>query len=132
MIKGKIMSSSPLLISAENSQHNHAVQHSERNDFQKSKIALFIDKSLIQEIKVHEGRIHLIARRAFQVTSVVADFGGRIPFIEMNLDLAGDNKMYGGALAYGTCAFFGYLVSYSLLEIHNPTTNKTERTSLLE
>lgn len=111
------MSSFPLFVSAKNSRHNHAVQHNQRNDFQKSKIALFIDKSLIQEIKVPEGRIHLIARRAFQVTGVVAGFVGRTPFIKMNLDLAGDNKVYGGALAYGTCASFGCLVSYSLLKI---------------
>lgn len=111
------MSSSYSLTYTENCQRNHTIQHSERNDFQNSKIALFVDKSLIQEIKVHEGRIHLVARRALQVTSVVAGFGGRIPFIEMNLDLAGDNKVYGGVLAYGTCASFGYLVSYSLLEI---------------
>ncbi|MEM7174503.1 MAG: hypothetical protein AAF443_01040 [Chlamydiota bacterium] len=82
-------------------------------------IALVINDSIINSLNVQESKLHLVARRLFQSLSIVAGFSGRIPFIEMNLKLGGDNKPYGGALAYGTCASFGYLVSYSLLEIVN-------------
>ncbi len=113
------MSSSSPLISIEDRPRNYVIQQVGGDYFQNSNIALFIDKRLIKEIGAREGQVHLIARRALQAASVVAGFAGRIPFIEINLQLGGDNKVYGGFLAYGTCASFGYLVSYSLLEIVN-------------
>ena len=82
-------------------------------------IEVYIDKKLIQEERGFESRAHLIARRVLQGTSVVAGFGGRIPFIEINLQLGGDNRFYGALLAYGNCVSLGYLVAYSLLEIVN-------------
>ena len=82
-------------------------------------IALFIDKNIINSAYVQESKVHLLARRFFQSLSIIAGFIGRVPFIEMNLKLGGSSKLYGGILAYGTCASFGYLVSYSLLEIVN-------------
>lgn len=116
LIKRKIMTVSLRTTPIQEIDSQH-IQGREENYFPESNIALFMDKRLIQDITAHEGPIHLVARRALQVTSVVAGLGGRVPFIEMNLKLAGDNKIYGGALAYGTCASFGYLVSYSLLAI---------------
>ncbi|MGE0831252.1 MAG: hypothetical protein AB7N99_01165 [Simkaniaceae bacterium] len=108
------MSSSPLMALGIEVQNSHSIQQ-----FRKSNIACFMDNYLILEIKTKEGSVHLVARRVLQGMSVVAGFLGRIPFIKMNLELGGDHKVYGGFLAYGTCASFGYLVSYSLLEIIN-------------
>ena len=112
-----VMTSSPLLLTVDETHQNLAVQHPRTSDFQRSNIALFFDRSIIQDLAAHESCCHLVARRILQGTSVVASFAARIPFIEVNLKLGGDNKIYGGFLAYGACASFGYLVSYSLLEI---------------
>ncbi|MBF5060068.1 hypothetical protein [Candidatus Neptunochlamydia vexilliferae] len=93
------------------------IQHVDLEQSERSTVALFIDKRLIQEIRARESRPHLISRRILQAISVVAGYGGRIPFIELNLKLGGSSKLYGGLLTYGTCASFGSLVSYILLEI---------------
>ena len=108
---------SPMLPSDENTHKRIAIQHLGTSDVQRSNIALFVDRSIIQNLATQESRGHLIARRILQGTSVTVSFAARIPFIEVNLKLGGDNKIYGGFLAYGACTSFGYLVSYSLLEI---------------
>ena len=80
-------------------------------------IPVFICCRILKKDKVEEKTAHLVSRRLLQVVGVIGGFAGRFPFVQMNLDFAGENKVYGVALAAGSSISFGYLVSYAFLEI---------------
>lgn len=82
---------------------NPNIQCNPTLDHPHSNLCIFIDKRLIQNLPVQEEKAHLIARRTLQTLSVIGGFGGRVPYIELNLKLGGNNKVYGGILAFSNC-----------------------------
>ena len=96
---------------------DHQESGSIDNFVQRGRIVLFMDQRIVKNIPPEESQLHFLFRRALQVGVVVGGFVGRLPFIQMNLDLGGENKVYGGALAVGSCISFGYLISYAFLEM---------------
>lgn len=110
-----------------------AIQDEISPNFNESNIAIFIDTRLLQEIDAPEGKVHFVARKTLQGGCVITGFASRIPFIEMNIQAGGSNKVYGAVLAYGNCTSFGYLVAYSFLEIINSQMDPmTSREKLLK
>ncbi len=112
-----MLSNSPLLRPTDFEQNPPYVVQVIDDSNQECKLFVFIDRTLIRDQTAVETTTHLVVRRALQVTSIAASFIARIPFIQLNLKLGGDDKVYGAFLSYGTCASFGYLVAFSFLEI---------------
>lgn len=83
----------------------------------RSRLIIFLDTRLLEDQLPVETQVHLVARRLLQGGTTAVSFLARIPFIPLSLKFAGDNHVYGGFLAYGACASFGYLVAFSSLEI---------------
>jgi len=94
-----------------------SIQIGDTNIYQKSNIAKFIDGRIINNLAASEGTCHCVSRRTLQVVSIIAGYGGRLPYLALSLNVAGSNKAYGVILAYGSCASFGSLAAWSFLRI---------------
>ena len=92
------------------------VQHQNSYSPDDSSIVTYINDHIINEIQAREGTAHLIGRRILQGTCTIIGFGARVPFIALNLELAGNNVAYGAVRSYGNCTSLGFLVSYAFLQ----------------
>lgn len=89
-------------------------------------IAQFVNRQILGNERPEESKISYIARTALRGLGIFLSFGGRVPYIEVNLEIAGNNLPYGIILAAATVISFGFLVAgsteYLIHQFLSPTT----------
>ena len=79
--------------------------------------SLYVERRVIDELSPQESYCHLLGRRILQgFGSIVASLG-KVSFVAISMELAGDNKVLGGFLVYGNLVSFATLICWSALNI---------------
>ena len=77
----------------------------------------YIQTRLVDGLPPTETKTHRLARQILKTAGGILAIVGKIPFIAINLKLAGDNMALGVLLAYGNCTSFSALIFWAMCEM---------------